>query len=470
MNYHITDLLDGLEDAGQPIQPNGGSTDRVKTLTLLRLNAEKAQPSRRHFRPLRIAAAALAAVLLLAGTVFAAWKLGAFRFSDEFGVAGEALDAYAQTYEPVASEIIPADFGYASWVKAKLGGYNLVLLDLTATGGELYAMVDISPQDESLPAYRNSGLTLAFADYETVSDACEKGAWRDRVELRATLTESLAADAEIAFSLSRPGEAPALASFPLNALDTKREELLATDRRHDAVAAQTQDYRFSLRSLTASPGVIYAVLDAEALTDYGRTHLDVVPEFAVYNRTHQSSGSLLDARLVGSEDNLRRYLIGFVGQQVNKAGDSISFEILEIYEEGDTVGHPYYLFDVKLESLLPDAITLSEPEGTPSGSIAWQSAGVDAVSLTVEGLQSETGSEPAFPTVTLVFRNGTQETVLDGETWHAGSPRSKHDAVSADFTGWHDGTARVSLIFGMPIDPADLAAVVVDGQTFDFIS
>ena len=93
---------------------------------------------------------------------------------------------------------------------------------------------------------------------------------------------------------------------------------------------------------------------------------------------------------------------------------------------------------------------------------------MDAAGLTVDGLQSETGSEPAFPTVTLVFRNGTQETVLDGETWHAGSPRSDHDAAISNFTGQHDGTAHVDLIFGQPLDPADLAAVIVDGQTFCF--
>ena len=469
MNYHISDLLDGLEDAGQPLAPHGGSAERVKMLTLSRLQEKKVSQRRRHFRPLTVAAAALAAVLLLGGSVFAAWKLGAFRFADEFGAAGETLDAYAQTYDQEVPDAIPADFGYAAWVKAEAGGYNLVLLELSAGGGELRATLDISPTDESLPAFRDSGLTLAFADYETVSDACEKGAWKDRVELRAALDAPLAADAEIAFSLSAPDGEPSLASFPLNALENRREELESADRHHYALAAETKDYRFSLRTLSVSPSVIYAVLDVEALTDYGMAHLDVVPEFAVYNFTHQSSGTLLDARLVGSEENLRRYMIGHVGNQpINRIGDSVSFEILEIFEEGDTIGHPYYLFDVKVESLLPDTITLSAPEGTPAGSITWQSASVDAAGLTVDGLQSETGSEPAFPTVTLVFRNGTQETVLDGETWHAGSPRSDHDAAISNFTGQHDGTAHVDLIFGQPLDPADLAAVIVDGQTFCF--
>lgn len=469
MNYHISDLLDDLEDAGQPLTPRGGSAERVKMLALSRLQEKKASQRRRHFRPLTVAAAALAAVLLLGGSVFAAWKLGAFRFADEFGAAGETLDRYAQTYEQDIPDAIPADFGYATWVKAEAGGYNLVLLELSAGGGELRATLDISPTNESLPAYRDSGLTLAFADYETVSDTCEKGAWKDRVELRATLDAPLAADEEIAFSLSAPGKTPALASFPLNALDSRREALEATDRHHYALAAETKDYRFSLRTLSVSPSVIYAVLDVEAVTDYGVAHLDVVPEFAVYNRTHQSSGTLLDARLVGSEEHIRRYLIGCVGSQpVNKVGDSITFEILELFEEGDTVGHPYYLFDVELESLLPDAITLSAPEGTPEDSITWQRVSADAIGLTIEGLQGETQYASGYPTVALVFRDGTRETVLDGKDWHAGSPRSEHDAAIADFTGRHDGTAHVSLIFAQPLNTADLAAVIVDGQTFYF--
>lgn len=470
MNYHISDLLDGMEDVGQPITPQYGSVERVRALTLSRLKAEKAQPKRMRFRPLTVAAAVLAAVLLLGGSVFAAWKLGAFRFTDEFGPAAEVLDSHAQTYEPDSSEVIPADFGYASWVKAEAGDYNLVLLELSAGGGRLRAVVDVSPKDESLPPLRESGLALTFADYETAVSSREIGAWKDRVELCATLDQPLADDAEIVFSLSRKGEAPALASFPLNALEAVREELLAADRHHYATAAETQDYRFTLHSLTVSPSVIYAVLDVEALTDYGMAHLDVTPEFAVYNFTHQSSGTLLDALLVGSEENLRRYLIGHLGNlPVNAVGDSISFEILELFEEGDTAGHPYYLFDVELETLLPDAITLSEPEGTPTEAVTWQSVSMDAIGLNIVGVQGEERYAAYQPTVTLVFRDGTRETVLD-DGWHAYTPRSAHDAVTSDFTGWHDGTAHLGLIFNQSIDPADLAAVIVDGQTFDFIS
>lgn len=469
MNYHISDLLDALEESGQPIQPKGGSAARVKALTLSRLGTPQAVPvpsARGRLRPLRGIAAAVAAVFLLGGTVFAAWKLGVFHFEDEFGAAGKLLDSHAQSYEPSDSgEAIPADYGYAAWVKAQLGDYNLVLLELSAGNGQLHATLDVSPKDESLPAFRDSGLTLAFADYKTSASLRQMQGWRDRVELSATLDESLAPDAEIAFSLSGSDQSPTQTSFRLNALEENFERLSAENRQHYATAAETQDYRFSLRSLAASPNVIYAVMDVEALTDWGAAHLDTIPEIAVSNHTHQNGGALLDARLVGSEDGVRRYIVGFLSNlPLNKAGDTISFEILELFEAGDAAGHPYYLFDVVLEDLIPAGIELSSPAGEPTGSITWQSVTVDELGMTVSGFD-HSSYEPTYPSVVLIFRDGTQESVMD-EDWHLGDTRSTHDAVASEFTGHHDGSAYLSLIFGQMLEPGELAAIVVDGQQF----
>ncbi len=469
MNYHISDLLDALEQSGQSIQPKGGSTARVKALTLSRLGTTQAVPvhaTRGRFRPLRGIAAAVAAVFLLGGTVFAAWKLGVFHFEDEFGAAGKLLDSHAQSYETSSSgETISADYGYAAWVKAQLGDYNLVLLELSAGNGQLHATLDVSPRDETLPAFRDSGLTLAFADYETSSSLRELSGWRDRVELSATLDEALSPDAEIAFSLTGSDQSPAQTSFRLNALEENFERLSAENRQHYATAAQTRDYRFSLRSLVASPNVIYAIVDVEALTDWGAAHLDTIPEFAVSNRTHQDSGALMDARLIGSEDGVRRYIVGFLGNQpVNEAGDTISFEILELFEAGDAAGHPYYLFDVVLEDLIPGGIELASPTGAPTGSINWQSIRIDEIGMTVTGFD-HSNYEPTYPSVVLIFRDGTRESVMD-EDWHLGDPRSTHDAVASEFTGHHDGSAQLSLVFGQMLDPGELAAIEVDGQQF----
>ena len=484
-HYRISDLLDGLEEAGQPLEARGGSAARVKAKTLARLHGaetpvrsiQPARQTRRRFRPLRAAAAAAAAVLLLCGSVFAAWKLGAFSFEEEFGPEGAVLDSYAQTYAPEDdAEAIPADYGYASWVKARAGDYNLVLRELSDCDGQLHAVVDISPSDENIPAYRDSGLTLAFADYETVTaPPRQMNGWQDRVELSATADERLPADAEIVFSLSGPGVEPALAVFPKDALEKAWTEMASSDRRHFATVAETADFRFSLRSLTASPSSAYAVVDVEALTDWGAAHLDTAPEFAMYNHTHQISGTLLDARLVGSGEGLRRWLIGYVGtQSLNEAGDDISFEILELFEAGDASGHPYYLFDVKLENLIPAAVELSDPAGESETICSWQSAGVDAMGLNLTGtlgrrleeVHDEKIDANGYPTVTLIFRDGTRELVMDDGREPGAAPQTAHAAILRDLTGEADGTVRASLIFAQPIDPNELAAILVDGQSF----
>lgn len=476
MNNRISDLLDCLEDVGQDLETQSGNAERVKQRTFEKLHREQTLPiaqtrqSPRHpSRPLAGLIAAVITVMLLCSTAFAAWKLGAFHFADEFGPAGEALDASAQTYEPEASDAISADYGYKSWVYVDAGDYNLILLNLTASNGELRATVDVSPKREGLPAFRDSSLALSFADYETVSTAPRQiDAWKDRVELCASLEVPLSTDAEITFCLSGPGSEPCLANFRMDALENARLEMESSELHHYAAAAKTKDYRFSLRSLTASASVIYAVVDVEALTDYGMEHLDLTPELMLYNHSRQNSGTHMDARLVGKEEGVCRYLIGYLGNQpLNEAGDSITFEVLELFEEGDLSGHPYYLFDVKIEKLIPDAITFIHPQGTPSGSITWQSLHIDALGLTIEGL-GKYGYDEVGPTVELVFSDGTRETVLD-EGWRPFSNRSAHDAVNRDLTGWHDGTAHLSLIFGAPLEPTELKSVVVDGQVFQFI-
>ena len=480
MNYRITDLLDGLEEAGQPVTPQGGEAARVKAKTLARLHAEEAparsvQPVRRRFRPAAILAAALAAVLLLSGTVFAAWKSGAFRFATLFGPEGEILDSHAQTYEPEdGSQAIPADYGYASWVTAQAGDYNLTLVSLTASEGQLHATVDLSSREEAIPAYRDSGLTLTFADYKTVSASRELTGWKDRVELYAAYDGDLAADAEIRLSLSGSGATPALASFTLDAIENARQAMAASNRQHFATVAETKDFRFSLRSLTASPSSIYAVIDVEALTDWGAAHLDRAPEFSVYNCTHQASGSLLDARLTATDDGVRSYLIGSVGSlPCNEAGDAITFELLELFEEGDVSGHPYYLFDVTLESVLSGGVALTEPQGEPIDIITWQSLSVDAMGLTVigslGGTLEERGQEldkAQHPVVTLVFRDGTRETVMEEDWRIKDRPETTHEAICSNLGGEYDGTVYQSLVFAQAIDPNDLAAIIVDGQTF----
>lgn len=474
MENRISDLLDCLEDAGQDLEPRGGNAERVQKRTLEKLNGRQAQRSEqtlyippRRRRPLAVLIAAALAVMLLCGSAFAAWKLGAFRFAEKYGAVGEVLDSHAQSYE-TENEAIPVDFGSARWITAEAGDYHLRLVSLTAEDGMLLAALDVSPKREGVPAFRDSKLSLSFTDYETVACTTRESSDRvDRVELSAVLSEPLADGAEIGFSLSGPDAEPACATFHLGELEKTRQEMAASDRHHYATSARTKDYRFSLCTMTASASSVYAVMDVEALTDYGREHLDTAPVFAVYNFTHQSGGSELDARLLEEGEGVRRYLVGFLGEEaVNEPGDSIGFEILQIYEDGDTAEHHYYLFDVKLEDLIPDAITCGDPQGAPNGTITWRTLSTDALGLSVKGRGAL--SDDGHPTVELVFRDGRRETVMD-VSWHVGSARSEHDALICHYGGsgeMYDCEAYLSLFFGTPLDVSELSAVVVDGQSF----
>ena len=87
------------------------------------------------------------------------------------------------------------------------------------------------------------------------------------------------------------------------------------------------------------------------------------------------------------------------------------------------------------------------------------------VGMNLMGLEGATRYAPGRPTVELVFRDGSRETVLeDGEAF----VHSEHYALSSDFHGWRDGTVHVSLCFGQALNYEEIAEVVVDGQTFYF--
>ena len=365
MEHHISELLDGLENAGQPIKPRGGSAARVRALTLARLGKEEvpAGPGRRRLRPLTAAAAVLAALLLLSGTALAAWKLGVFRFTEYFGPDAEMLDAYAQTYEPDPS-----------------GAVQVIRADTLQT----------------------------------------------------------------------------------------REEFEAYAQPVFALSAETKDYRFSLHSLTASDTVLYAVMDVEGLSDFGRANLGTAPEFALHNTTHHAGGIVLDARPVESGENVQRWLFGIATvAPINQVGDVISFETLSLYEEDGWSDCGYRLFDVRLERLVPDKRTLTDPQGEPADAIRWKELHVDAVSLSLQGEGSLAAYRSAGPRVTLVFRDGTREEILTDEWQPGAAPKSDHEAVCLDMVvEWE--RPCVSLIFASPLDPQALAEILVDGQVFSF--
>ncbi len=469
MEYRISDCLDCLEAAGQNLKPRRADTARVRALTLAKLRGERARPA--PGRPTRLLAgliAAAAAALLLCGTAFAAWKLGAFRFGRVLGTESAVLDTYAVSYSQDTEPPIPADAGYADWEKTQLGNYRLVLLELTVRDGALRAVVDLSPVDESLPPFREAGLGLGLGEYETQCALKPLDAWTDRITLTAAVDTMPAEGAELAFVLTGPDTLVQSRGFPVGYSRYTAQDAPAEYTPKLATVADTADYCFRLQTLAVSRQMIYAVVDVEALTAFGRDHLDRCPELAVTNRSNPGSAVLLDPRLVESAEGTRRYLFGALRSRgENMAGDLLGFELLSLLEAGDTAGHPYRLFDVTVEQLVPGEISLLPAEEVPAAGTRWQQVRLDTLGLVLEGTVDRTEAWP--PQVVLELRDGTRETVLDEDhRWYgpqAPMPEG-HRAVLMDAGGWQDGTDYLCLLFARPLELDRVEAVVVGGRRF----
>ncbi|MBR4655749.1 MAG: hypothetical protein IKO68_04050 [Oscillospiraceae bacterium] len=467
MNNRISDLLDCLDESGQALKPRGGNTARVRERTLAKLHgAQTLHISRRPPRTLRLLIAAAAAVMLLCGSVFAAWKLGAFRFQDAMGQEGALLDDWAVSLSPEDVQVIPADWGYDDWLKLKAAGYNLVVNELREADGCLKAELDVSPENESLPPFRDSGLRLGIAGSETESRLRKMDAWMDRITLTAPLTEKLSQDTELRFVVFGSDLAAETEPVKLGYSRYVTPEDAEPREYRFANAAETKDYRFSLRTLAMSEQMIYAVMDVEARSDYGLAHLDEVPEFAVVNESNPGSGILLDARLMESGEGVRRYLIGELrNHDANAAGDVIRFELLSLREAGDTAKHPYFLFHVKMEQLTPGLQT-AEQDGEASET-GWERLRLDCMSLTLENSGGIQGDRPT--NIVLVFRDGTRETVLRGESpqYDSYAPLPEgHSVILTNGGGRKDGSEYLNLVFARPLNPNSVEAIEFNGQRF----
>lgn len=249
-----------------------------------------------------------------------------------------------------------------------------------------------------------------------------------------------------------------------------------------AISAETQDYRFTLESITASSNAIYAVMDMEPLTAYGRAHMDLSPQeltIVCGNFTHTSSGSGGSA-LIESTGNMSRYLVYRVGEglDINQVGDIINFQIHNIIEDGNTAEHGYDLFDVELETIIStSAQCVSE---TASAPVNYTTVSVTPISLYLEGQfsgnENQDGLVPADymaenPEIILGFRDGSSYTVMD-QDW-------RYDPAHADFGEYgiitqstsssgdaYSGTIYRSLLFSQIIPLEELSTITINGTIY----
>ena len=227
-------------------------------------------------------------------------------------------------------------------------------------------------------------------------------------------------------------------------------------------SAETQDYRFTLEALSATPDSVCAVVTMEPLTDYGRAHRNEMPELVVSCATALHSGTS-GAILAEAGETANRYLVYFVGQGPERleAGDILVFELLSLREAGDTAERSYHLFDTQLEQVTEAVTAAAEGESrftevrlTPM-----------TISLTTQapapGDHAAMEAALTAPEIVLTYRDGSTETILDGD-W-AQADFGQPGALACNQTGTPGGLAQQTYLLSLPIDLAALETVTIDG-------
>lgn len=229
-------------------------------------------------------------------------------------------------------------------------------------------------------------------------------------------------------------------------------------------SADTQDYRFTLETVSATSDSICAIVAMEPLTDYGRSHMDATPELVVSCQTKQCSGSS-NAILVEATEAKNRYLVFFVGQgaEAMEAGDILCFELLSIYEDGDTAERSYHLFDTALEQVA-EAVTL-----TPETESRFSEVRLTPMTLSLTGPIPGDSPEAveqglAVPEVVLTYKDGVTETILDGTA--ARTPFGQPGILSSELQRTENGLGCQTYLLSLPVDPAAVDYITIDGVIF----
>ena len=264
---------------------------------------------------------------------------------------------------------------------------------------------------------------------------------------------------------------------PENTEPAESPEITASD----SMVTDTQDYRFSLESMTAVPNGIYAIVDVEPLTEYGKSNLNSANYDLLCSDATHTSGGTLGSQIIESGDEMVRILACYAADEsVIQSGDLISFEVT-VMEEGDTASHSYPLFNAPLDSVLTDSVSLTG-DGSYDTAVLTpltlhlekvMDLGLSADATATERLEKmEALDSMGNPEITLTMTDGSSYTILDAN-WHPvedGTSLGQYGtlALSTEGADQDDGTVLIShtLLFTQPVDLSSVASVTVDGIVY----
>ncbi len=247
----------------------------------------------------------------------------------------------------------------------------------------------------------------------------------------------------------------------------------------DSMVTDTQDYRFSLESMTAVPNGIYAIVDVEPLTDYGKAHLTSSNYDVLCSDATSLSNGTTGSQIIESSEELVRLLVWSVNDEsVIQSGDLIRFEVT-VMEDGDTASHRYSLFNAPIDSVLTDSVSLT-------GDGDYDTAILTPLTLHLEkiidlGLSNDASATERIekehemdvmgsPEITLTMTDGSSYPILDGN-WHAGdADLGQYGTLDLSTEGedQDDGSVinSLTLLFTQPVDLSSVASVTIDGVVY----
>ncbi len=248
----------------------------------------------------------------------------------------------------------------------------------------------------------------------------------------------------------------------------------------NSTVTDTQDYRFSLESMTAVPNGIYAIVDVESLTDYGKANLTSSNYDLLCSDATHLSGGTVGSQIIESSEELVRLLVWSVEDESSvQSGDLISFEVT-VMEDGDTAPHCYPLFNAPIASVITDSVSLS-------GNGDYDTAVLTPLTLHLEktidlGLSKDASAterlekmdalDPGFPEIALTMTDGSSYTILDSDWYPSadGANLGQYGTLilSTEGKDQDDNSVIIShtLLFTQPVDLSKIAYVTIDGITY----
>lgn len=576
--------------------------ERILNMTKQKINAANKQHRGPRRSPLRLTAIIAATLILLCGSVCAAYRFELFDFSLLFGENVQVIEEAVVTYQPDPDTVVSAFTGRNETNFATTEDYNFTLrgsVDITDT--LISASFEVSPVSEEFPKFTESNMTIEIEGFETTSYELGFGGLIQRINVYARLDTPISPDTPINFvirendtsarllenapveysagntavfsdhdpdadyvvdtvtmtqstisltghfqkefadysaELDTSGEYaigdtifwplydksieafdPSLAKEDLEGYLTIREisdegvftlewamskgipgfgTLCFNGQKYDipepettvepveyvpvlATSAETQDYRFTLESIAATSNVVYSIMDMEPITEYGRTHPALSNEelTIVLRDTTSAISGTAGSVLLESDETMSRYLVYSLGSGdlSYASGDLISFDILSIFEEGDTADHNYHLFDVELEQVVTVSAEAKQISDNGNGFVTFEKVVVSPFSLYLQGIYDVNADTEARhpndlasenPEITLTLTDGTDIALMSKDWSPDPDSFGSYGVAACDIHG-SDGTIYHTYLFSQPVPLENMATLTINGTEYQII-